>query len=261
MPELPDVETFKSYLTSTALHQRIEAVTRIDHRILDGVSARTLRRHLVGAELVSARRHGKYLFAELDGGRWLLLHFGMTGYLRYFKSEPPSELQHVRTQLDFAGDGHLAYSCQRLFGAVGLVRDPDETIAEKGLGPDALAIDGRRFAELLRGKHASLKSALMDQTTIAGLGNVYTDEIFFLARLDPRREAAGLDSDQIGALYRAMRRVLSKAIEVQADPGRMPPGWLTPARGGDRCPRCGGKLERLELAGRRAWWCPRCQTA
>lgn len=259
MPELPDVETFKRYLTSTALHQRIDRLSQLDERILEGVSPRTLRRHLLGSELESARRHGKHLFAELSDGRWLILHFGMTGFLRYYESEAPAELEHVRMRLDFAGGYHLAYDCQRLFGYIGLTESPEATIREKDLGPDALAVDAGRFAERIAGKRTSLKSALMDQSTIAGIGNVYSDEIAFHARLDPRLEAAKLDRDQLAALFRATRHVLSGAIEAQADPARMPDTWLTPKRGQDRCPRCGGQLEKLSIHNRTAYMCPSCQ--
>lgn len=115
MPELPDVEVFRRYLESTALHREVATVHVKDERLLAGVSASTLRRHLKGSELSGTRRHGKLLFVELEGAaRWLLLHFGMTGSQRYYEAGDVPD--HTAVLLDLEGGGHVAYRNQRTFG-------------------------------------------------------------------------------------------------------------------------------------------------
>jgi formamidopyrimidine-DNA glycosylase len=114
---------------------------------------------------------------------------------------------------------------------------------------------------LLRDRKGSIKAALMDQQLIAGIGNIYSDEIFFQARLDPRADARSLDAEELGALHRAMRRVLATAIAAGAQPDAMPDGWLINRRQkGAACPRCEGTVQPLRIAGRTAWFCPRCQS-
>jgi PAS domain S-box-containing protein len=137
LPELPDVEIFQKYLAATALHQEIEAVEIGSPKILGNVSPRRLKSALKGRAFRSSERHGKYLFARVDEGSWLALHFGMTGFLKYFKNKdqkPP----HSRLEILFRGGFRLTYDCQRLLGKVNLIRDPKEFIENKGLGPDAL---------------------------------------------------------------------------------------------------------------------------
>ena len=131
MPELPDVETFKRYLNATSLHQRITAVDVRNAYVLKDVSGRELARGLKGRRFESSRRHGKHVFVRADCDVWLRLHFGMTGFLRYFKGEektPP----HARVVFVFGKDYRLAFDDQRMFGEIGLVEDVDEFLAYLG---------------------------------------------------------------------------------------------------------------------------------
>jgi formamidopyrimidine-DNA glycosylase len=260
MPELPDVEIFKRYLDATALHQKIEGVRIDDARVLKGVSKRSLRRRLVKHALEKTRRHGKHLFARVGDAGWLRLHFGMTGFLRYFKKQDKAP-GHVRLQIDFANGYRLAYDNQRLLGQVGWVQNPDQYAAEEKLGPDALnGLTPGGFKQILSDRKGFVKSALMNQSVIAGLGNVYTDEILFRARLHPRARLADLSEKEIEKLFDAMQAVLAKAIAAKADPEKMPPGFLLPHRDRQgRCPRCGHDLEKLTVAGRSGYACPNCQ--
>lgn len=257
MPELPDVEVFKRYLDSTALHKKIEAVSVKDRDLLEGVAAQSVRDRLLGRELSSSRRHGKYLFAEVEGEGWLVLHFGMTGFLKYYKREEAAP-EHVRLLLEFANGYQLAYDCQRKFGMVGWTEDVDGFVEEKGMGPDPLAsdLDLRQFRDRLHGRRGAIKPTLMNQKVLAGIGNVYSDEILFQAGVHPERKIPSLGDDEVEEIYRALVRVVAAAIDAQADPERLPRGYLLPHREeGAECPRCGGTLRKKTVSGRSAYFC------
>lgn len=261
MPELPDVETFKRYVDATALHQPIETVEVDAARELNGMAPVTLARRLSGQSLERTHRHGKHLFVHVSGDGWLRLHFGMTGRLRYFRDDDKRP-DHTRLLLRFDNGYQLAYDCQRRLGSIGLVDDPDAFINDNELGPDALdpALDESGFCKLMADRRGTVKPALMDQAFIAGLGNVYVDEILFRARLHPRAEPRKLDAKTCGRLYRAMHDILDEAIACQADPDRLPGSWLLHHKSpGETCPRCGEPLDKITVSGRSTWFCPGCQ--
>lgn len=260
MPELPDVVVFKRYLDATALHQRIDNVDVLDRDLLDGVSSKKLRSNLEGAEFESTSTHGKNLFVHIEGHHHcLVLHFGMTGFLKYFKDDddaPP----HTRVRFDFDGGYHLAYDCQRKLGRVSLTHDREAFIDDLGLGPDALSDDLEfdRFSRILNERKAAVKSTLMNQELLAGIGNVYSNEILFQAGIHPDTKVRNLDDDARRNLFQTMRRVLKTAIERQADPEEFPRSWLLPNIGGN-CPRCGTAIVKSKVSGRTAQFCPECQ--
>lgn len=261
MPELPDVEYFKKYIDATSLHQVIEGVDLDRDDILGDVSRRSLRERLLGHSLESTRRYGKYLFAQLSGDGCLVLHFGMTGQLDYSSaSEVPP---HTRLCLHFNKGARLAYVCQRMLGTIDWASDVEGYLERKGLGVDAASeeLDFDRFRELLGSKRGSIKGALMDQQTIAGLGNVYVDEILFRAGVHPRASVPELSRETLGRIFRAISAVLEEATRARADPNRMPDHFLLHRRGTERddCPKCGGRLEEIEVTGRKSSICPRCQ--
>jgi formamidopyrimidine-DNA glycosylase len=269
MPELPDVETFKRYLDATSLHQRISGVDARNAYVLKGISACELARQLKGHCFESSRRHGKHLFVCLDEDLWLRLHFGMTGSLHYFKGNkhaPPrasaeaSSGRHVRVIFMFENDYRLAFDDQRMFGEIGLLKDPDEFLKKRALGPDALDIDLAEFKNVLAKHRGAVKSILMNQKLIAGIGNIYADEILFRARIHPAMQISALKDKRVAKLFRAMRYILKKAIESKADADLMPKSWLLPHRGKPgKCPRCGRELTSSTIGGRTAWFCSRCQ--
>lgn len=259
MPELPDVEVFKCRLVESALNKRIDTVAVQNRRVLAGLSPNRLQAGLAGHRFRAARRHGKHLFAQIDAGPWLAMHFGMTGEIKYFTGDDPTPA-FDRLRIDFVNGAHLAYYDQRLLGRLRLVDDPDRFIAEKPLGPDALDVDYRNFAAVLDKARGGIKALLMDQTQIAGIGNIYSDEILFQARIHPQTKVVALDASQRRAVYEAIKSVLKKAIARGADPEKLPADYLIPhRRAGEPCPRCGGKVARLSLGGRGSYFCPRCQ--
>jgi formamidopyrimidine-DNA glycosylase len=260
MPELPDVEVFRQYTNATSLHQKIQAVQVNPHRILKNITGQTLQKRLKGRKLEATRRHGKHLFVRAIRNGWLRLHFGMSGFLRYYKRSSRRP-EHVRLQLDFSNGYHLAYDNQRLLGQIGWAPDPEVFVHDHKLGPDALNdLDWEEFKGLLCGRRGSVKSALMNQNAIAGIGNVYSDEILFQAKIDPRSKAKDLAKGHLRTIYEAMQQVLQEAVKYRADPKKFPDHFLIPRRdAGNRCPHCGGHLKKIKIAGRSAYMCPDCQ--
>jgi formamidopyrimidine-DNA glycosylase len=261
LPELPDVQVYKQYIDATSLHQEIEAVQVHSQQMLEGVDAQEIENRLGGRTFEGTRRYGKYLFVELDDGDWLMLHFGMTGDLKYYK-KPDKEPEYDQILFNFTNGYHLAYIMPRKLGEVRILDDPKDLIEAKELGPDVLAddFDFERFREILSGRRGMIKSRLMDQQIMSGIGNVYSDEILFQAGIYPRTPVNELDADSLRRVFDCLKTVLHVAIEHQAEPEQFPDGYLTPYRHTDHpCPKCGGTIERIEVSGRAGYFCPACQ--
>lgn len=259
MPELPDLEVARKYVNATSLHQKIGSVEVRDARILGDVSARGLREALTGRSFESTRRHGKNLFVGSDGGGWMLVHLGMTGRLWYFR-DMDRDPRHDRFLISFESGYHLALDDARMFGKVDLLEDPDEFIRRKKLGPDPLSMDAASFRERLEGRRGGVKAALMNQQVVAGIGNIYSDEILFQTHLHPRSGVESLDGKTLEALHTQTLRVLKAAIERGASPQELPDSYLLPhRREGERCPRGNGDIQKVDAAGRTAYYCPACQ--
>ena len=257
MPELPDVEIFREYFQSTALNQEIEKVDITAPQMLEGISAERLEEALKSRTFESAVRHGKYLFAETQGG-WLVLHFGMTGFLRYEKSSEPAP-EHARLMVKFANDYRLAFDCARKLGKIGWTKDIPQFVEDQALGVDPLdeSFDRDDFRKLLEKRRGSIKGLLMNQKALAGIGNIYSDEILFHAGISPRRSVKDLRQDECDALYDTLEEVLHTAIEWRVGKKGWPGNWLLPRRRPDEdCPRCGGKIEKVRVSGRSAYYCP-----
>jgi formamidopyrimidine-DNA glycosylase len=260
MPELPDVELFTRYFRKTSLHKNVSSVEVCREKILRNVSRAALGKTLEGTSFTGAVRHGKYLFARTKRGPWLVLHFGMTGSLKYFKGAPEVS-PYFRLLLRFAGKGALAFEDQRIFGSVRLVRSPEELLQDKELGPDALSLGFPEFARLLSTSRSVIKADLMDQTKIAGIGNIYSDEILFQSGIHPGAKSGKLPERKARELYRNMRKVLLMAIQRHADPARLPFNtYMLPRREKQgECPRSCGVFSHKTIAGRTAYFCPVCQ--
>jgi formamidopyrimidine-DNA glycosylase len=183
----------------------------------------------------------------------------MTGKPHYFKSME-KEPNHDRLLFHFANGYHLAYDCQRLLGEVDVVDEPQQLITAKGLGPDALSLNFEDFQARLDGRRGAIKTTLMNQQVLAGIGNVYSDEILFQARLHPKTSVNELDVDWRRTVFEAMRDVLNTAIDCQADPAKFPDSYIIPQREPDAaCPNCGGPVKQITFSGRHAYYCPACQ--
>jgi formamidopyrimidine-DNA glycosylase len=262
MPELPEVETYTRYFAKHALGQKIARVEVRDERILGEIRADAFVKKLNGREFRSVRRHGKHLFAETSAkATWLHLHFGMSGDLSYYRKgeEPP---RFARVVFDFAGGAHLAFEDMRLFGVADLVSSPEAFIADRGLGVDPLdsAFTFERFASLLERRRGAIKSLLMTQEVIAGLGNLWVDETLYLASVHPRRPIDRLKKEEARAIYTSMRRLLTDVIARHDRGAGMPAKSLYEHREpGIRCPRCGGTIRRAVVFGRTTYFCAQHQ--
>jgi formamidopyrimidine-DNA glycosylase len=258
MPELPEVELFRRFLDRHAGGRVLRRVSIHDHRLLRGAPASAFRT-VAGRRVGATRRHGKYLFAEVPGAGWLLFHFGMTGDLERFGSREPRS-PAVAACLLFADGGGVAFLDQRKFGRFGLIDDPGRFVRERRLGLDALEMDRAGFEEIVRTHRGSLKALLMNQSAVAGIGNLYADEILFQARLHPLTPARRLGSRARQRLYDATRHVLRAGIERQAAGRPLPRTFLLRHRDEDGlCPRCRAPFSRLLVAGRTTVFCPRHQ--
>jgi formamidopyrimidine-DNA glycosylase len=259
MPELPDVEGFRRYFARYAEGRRIRGVRVPAPDVLRNTSPQGLARALRGRRFVHPRRHGKWLLAP-TGGPTVLLHFGMTGGLRW-TAAPGAAHRHDRVILVLAG-GELRYRNMRKLGGVWLARSDGDIDGITGtLGPDALALDGDGFSELLAGRRGGIKAMLMNQRVIAGIGNELSDEILWQTRVHPARRVSELGERRRSELYRTMQRVIAESNRH----GRIPRkrSWISSQRGVREpvCPRCRSALRRSAIAGRTSYWCPRCQRA
>jgi len=258
VPELPDVEIYRRTLARTSLHREVRTVQVLDGTMLDGVGARALRDRLRGRTLQATRRHGKHLVVDVSDGGVLVLHFGMTGRLATGTDEEPDD-DHTRVVVRFV-DGWLALVDQRRLGRVSMADDLASYVSRERLGPDAMSLSVAELRGRVRGSRGGIKATLMDQARIAGLGNIYTDEVLFQARIDPVAPAPTLDDAAVRRLHRQLHRVVDLAVERHADPTRVPRSWLLPRREDGRpCPRGNGTVRAHRVGGRTAYWCPECQ--
>jgi formamidopyrimidine-DNA glycosylase len=257
MPELSDVEGFRRYLARYAKGRRIDAVEVLDGSMLRNSSAQALGRAVRGRRFAAPERHGKWLIAPV-GEAELLLHFGMTGLLRWTSGENEHH-RHDRIVFHCPG-GQLRYRNMRKFGGLWLARSEAERARVMGrLGPDAMAVGAVEFDELISRRRGKVKAALMDQKLIAGLGNLLADEILWRARINPRRPMTRLSRKDRRTLYETMGDVLRESNRRARVPSER--GWLTGVRDkrGAACRRCGTELRKATIAGRTACWCPSCQ--
>ena len=265
MPELPDVEIFRRRLDAHAMDRTIAEVCVLDERLLDQVTFRQLKRALMGHRIVATKRHGKHLLVELDIGSLLSLHFGMTGEV-----VPLQAAEHLprytALQLVFNDGTGIAITSRRRLGHIGLAKTLAAFIESHNLGADALepALDRSSFRAALGSARSAIKSSLMDQAKLCGIGNIYSDEILFQASLNPRRKVGALDASETDRLFKTVRRVLQEAVArgvlSEGPEGAVPNGWLLAHREtGGQCPRCGKALQTSKIGGRTAYFCASCQ--
>jgi len=257
MPELPDVEGFRRYFARHARGSLVEAVEAPDRVLVRNRTPQALGRAIGDQRFEAPARHGKWLIAPI-GGQEVLMHFGMTGFLRWSSDR---DGRHPHDRVIFVCDGgELRYNNMRRFGGVWLARDPEERDEVTGpLGPDAQDLARDDFDALLDGRRGGIKAALMDQRLIAGVGNLLSDGGLWRARIPPAREVSRLGARRRHGLHEELEATIAESNRH----GRIPPleSWLTGARD-DRagaCPRCGTRLRRSRIAGRTSCWCPRCQ--
>ncbi|MGB4598652.1 MAG: DNA-formamidopyrimidine glycosylase [Trichlorobacter sp.] len=269
MPELPEVESVRRTLvdgTPSLLGAVVWNVDILRASVVDGLSTEQLRRQVEGATVHEVFRHGKYLFFRLSNARgtnfcWMAVHLRMTGRL-FLVSEESAIAPHTRFVLHLENRQVLRFDDPRAFGRVWLVSDPAEVISR--LGPDALAIGKDMFLQRLSGQRRQLKPLLLDQSFVAGLGNIYVDESLFRARLHPLQSVTGLRGDERERLFAAVHEVLQQAVDCKGanidgvfEAGNFPVAVY--GRNGTPCPVCGSSIVKLRVAQRGTHLCPSCQ--
>jgi formamidopyrimidine-DNA glycosylase len=276
MPELPEVEVVRRGLERGVAGRRIASVA-VNH-------PRAVRRHLagpddfravlVGQRIEGARRRGKYLWLPLDSGDAVLAHLGMSGQLLVVPRDQPDE-RHLHVRLQFADDGpELRFVDQRTFGGLSVVTDGAELpapivhIARDPLDPE---FDDDAFATAVRKRRTGVKRALLDQTLVSGIGNIYADEALWRARLHYARPTETLTRSELARLLAAVRDVLTDAltaggtsfdalyVNVNGESGYFDRSLAVYGREGEPCPRCGTPVRRDAFMNRSAYTCPRCQ--
>lgn len=274
MPELPEVETVVRDLRAAGLVGRRIAQARVFWpKTVAAPAAARFARAIRGREIRRITRRGKFIVAELSGGFTLLVHLRMSGHLDVAPAgSRPRRHDRVVWTLD---DGRrLRFEDTRKFGRVWLVRDPARVLGN--LGPEPLAISPSAFAAGLAARARLLKPLLLDQTFLAGVGNIYSDEALWAARLHPRRRSDTLTAAQAAELLRALRSVLRKGIRnlgttfgagkthfvlPRGERGRNQEQLRAYGQTGAPCPRCGTAIQRILVGQRATHVCPRCQRA
>jgi formamidopyrimidine-DNA glycosylase len=273
VPELPEVETVRTSLEPVLLGRTLERVVIDDPRLTRPFDPQAVARELEGERVASVERRGKYLVVRFESGRVLLVHLRMTGSFRHVPAGAPADGPHTRAVVRLDDGSDVTYRDVRRFGTWLLVEPSElDTYLAARLGEEPLArgFGPAALAARLANRRAPLKAALLDQRTLAGLGNIYVDEALWRARLHPLRPANGLDADEVRALHRGIRAALRMGIARQgatlrdyAQPdgtrGSMQHEFKVYGREGEPCDRCGTPIAKTRAGGRGTWYCPRCQ--
>jgi formamidopyrimidine-DNA glycosylase len=273
VPELPEVETIRAHLAPHLEGRRLERVEILDPRLTRPQDPREVAAELDGERITAVERRGKYLVVRFETDRALLIHLRMTGSLHHVPAGALDEDPYRRAVVTLDNGSDVGYRDVRRFGTW-LLLEPGELepyLAVK-VGPEPLE---RRFttrflAGRLKNRKAPVKAALLDQRTVAGLGNIYVDEGLWFARLHPHRPAGELDDEEIRAVHRGVRRALARGIARQGatlrdyrtpdgGSGSMQHEFNVYGRAGEPCPRCGTPIEKTRAGGRGTWYCPACQ--
>ena len=271
MPELPEVETVVRGLRASLVRC---TVTGVEVRRAPGFITPPppiFAERITGQTVNAVRRRGKWVVIALSRGDTLLVHLRMTGQLVLEAAPYPND-RHIRVLFLLDDGRRLRFSDMRGFGRMVLTDEPETLL--NGLGPEPLAEDftASRFQEMLSRRRRRIKTLLLDQRFLVGLGNIYTDEALWRAGVHPLRQADTLTTAEVRRLHQAIRAVLAEAIANggttlqdgayrQADgrAGNFAERLAVYGRTGQPCPRCGTPIERLKVGGRSAHLCPRCQ--
>ncbi len=292
MPELPEVETTIQGLRKKVLGRAFFDIwTDAPKIIKKPLSFEKFRREIKGRKIKKIWRRGKNIIFDLSGGFSLLVHQKLTGHLLYgrwkknkkgqwqaekgtpLENDPMNRFLHLIFFLD--NKSQIALSDLRKFAKVELWQTKDLINSKqfKELGPDALSksLTLNQFKARLKDKGGKIKQVLMDQRIIAGIGNIYSDEILFAANVNPFGKTSKLSSEELKKIYLAMKRILKKAIELKGtsvsdyriptgEKGRFGEVIKVYRRAKEKCLRCGAEIKRIKLGGRSAHFCPKCQT-
>ena len=273
MPELPEVETVRVGLEPSLVGRTFSGVEIRDARLTRPLEPAEVAAELQDERVAAVDRRGKYLIVRFESGLALLVHLRMTGSFSHAGNGGSAADPHARAVVRLDDGSDVIYRDVRRFGTWLVLRD-DELEAYLGarLGSEPLerAFSPKVLAARLEGRRAPVKAALLDQRTLAGLGNIYVDEALWRAQIHPRRPARDLDADEIRMLHRAIRDALKAGIRRQGatlrdyrkpdgSSGRMQAEFKVYGRDGEPCLRCGAPVEKTRVGGRGTWFCGACQ--
>jgi formamidopyrimidine-DNA glycosylase len=273
MPELPEVETVRMQLEPVLMGRRFERVEIHDPRLVRPYEPAEVAAELEGERVAAVERRGKYLIVRFESDRVLLIHLRMTGSLRHSVSGGLDEDPHRRAVVKLDDGSDVAYRDVRRFGTW-LVLEPGELAPylSKRVGDEPLdaLFTAARLGERLAKRRAPIKAALLDQRTLAGMGNIYVDEALWRARINPLRPAESIDRKELQRLHKAIRVALEAGIARQGSTlrnyalpdgssGSMQHEFKVYGRGGEPCDRCGTPIAKTRVGGRSTWFCPTCQ--
>jgi formamidopyrimidine-DNA glycosylase len=273
VPELPEVESVRRRLAPLLEGRRLERVEISDGRLTRPFDPDQVARELEGERIVAVDRRGKYLIVRFESGRALLIHLRMTGSLRHAPAESLPDDPHRRAVVRLDDGSDVAYRDVRRFGTWLLLEAGDVTryVDERvGREPLETSFRARDLGARLAHRRAPVKAAILDQRTLAGIGNIYADEALWRARVHPLREARSLSEGEVQALHRSIRRTLEHGIARQGSTlrdyalpdggsGEMQHEFKVYGRTGEPCDRCGTPIEKIRVGGRGTWYCPTCQ--
>jgi formamidopyrimidine-DNA glycosylase len=264
MPELPEVETIVRGLRPDCVGQRIASVTVKWPRHIATPGPRQFAQRIRGQTIQVIDRRGKYLIFTLTADA-LLIHLKMSGDLEVAPDTTPPD-KHAHTRFHFANRTELRFSDSRKFGRVYLVKDAGEIVGHLGPEPLAPAFTARALAQILAGRHRQLKPLLLDQSRIAGIGNIYADESLHRARLHPLRQSDSLTPAETAALWRSLRHTLTRAIRNKGSSidwmyrgGQHQNHFGVYDRAGQPCHTCQTPIRRIVVGQRSTHFCPHCQ--
>ncbi|MCC6173758.1 MAG: bifunctional DNA-formamidopyrimidine glycosylase/DNA-(apurinic or apyrimidinic site) lyase [Chloroflexi bacterium] len=272
MPELPEVETTARSLRTRIIGRQVASVGAVDWpAMLPNATGEALNDALSGRVVTSVGRRGKYQLIGMDDGATLVIHRKMSGNLLLRAPDAPLA-RHTHLALNFDDGTRLDYVDPRKFGRIYYFPDDAsmQEFLDERLGPEPLEIGRADFERRLSRRRGRLKPLLLDQHFLAGIGNMYADEILWEARLHPERSAESLSPRERGRLLTAIRSVLTAAIgrrgtsfsdyrDATGEPGENQNFLRVYGRAGQPCPRCGHPIERLVIGQRGTWLCPYCQ--
>ncbi|MDN3595824.1 Fpg/Nei family DNA glycosylase [Zunongwangia endophytica] len=259
MPELPEVSYQKKYADATILHKKIVEVETGDKKIYQSPKT-DFEKALKNNEFESTDRLGKYLFLKLKNGGGLVMHFGMTGKLDFYQHDDTPK--YTQLKLIFEDHSKLAFTCPRKFAKLYLAESLEEFQKTHKLGNDALNLKESEFLELTEGRSGTIKGLLMNQSIIAGIGNMYADEVLFQTKIHPKTKVNTLSQKQLTSIFKSIIEILELVKEVRIEGKRVPESYITSIRKegeGADCPRNNGKIAQTKVSGRTTYYCPVCQ--
>jgi formamidopyrimidine-DNA glycosylase len=294
VPELPEVETIRRQLAPEVEGRRIESVEILDERLTRPVAPSLVARRLTGRRIETVDRRGKYLLLHLEGGRALALHLRMTGNLLLRAAnegtvadlmevdrlggprlyESPPEVRHLRARLSLDDGSELLFTDLRRFGQAIVLADGTELeeyfAARLGVEPLSAELTPEALCRLAAGRTAPLKSFLLTQSAVAGIGNIYADEALHRAELHPLSPAGSMKIEHCEALAEGIVEALEAGLDfggasmndyrdARGELGSMQDEFLVHTREGKPCVRCGETIERIVVGGRSTYFCPACQ--